>query len=241
MVKEGIGTVFQETIDRKPITNPHVMFMAIGDCNHLDEEGNDWRTDRSPLQVTQFEADLTITDQIEKIHVEGNGGGNHHESYSLAWYFAATKTSIDSFDKRGKKGYLFTVGDEEPNMTLFRSDIKRIFNEDIEAELSIEQVLAMAQRQWHVFHVIIEQGNHASHYLSRVQQAWRNVLGENVISLSDYTKLAEVVVSTMQITEGLDAKTVASSWSGDTSIVVQNATRGLVAKPTGRTDVAVRL
>ena len=34
------------------------------------------------------------------------------ESYELALYFAAYKTSCDAWEKRQKKGYLFTLGDE---------------------------------------------------------------------------------------------------------------------------------
>ena len=97
----GLGTLVTEIYDRKPISDPHMMFMGVGDV----EAG-----DRAPLQVTQFEADIRIAEQLQKLYLEQGGGGNTYESYSLAWYFAATRTAIDCFTKRGKKGYLFTVG-----------------------------------------------------------------------------------------------------------------------------------
>jgi hypothetical protein len=65
IAKGGLGQLFQGILDRKPVQNPHLMFMGIGDA----------RTDEAPLQVSQFEADNRIVDQLTKIWLEGNGGG----------------------------------------------------------------------------------------------------------------------------------------------------------------------
>ena len=78
------------------------MAMAIGDAE----------CDRAPLQVTQFEADIRLADQLRELWIEGGGGGNRGESYHLPWAFAAMRTSTDCFERRGRKGYLFTIGDE---------------------------------------------------------------------------------------------------------------------------------
>src|SRR3954463_5896235 len=39
LAREGLGTLFTGVLDRRPISDPHVMFMAIGDANF----------DRAPL------------------------------------------------------------------------------------------------------------------------------------------------------------------------------------------------
>ena len=44
-VREGLGTMVTEILDRKPVTDPHLMIMGVGDA---------W-SDQAPLQVTQFE------------------------------------------------------------------------------------------------------------------------------------------------------------------------------------------
>ena len=46
----AINKTVTDLCRNKPITNPHVMCAAIGDC----------KSDKSPLQVTQFEADIRI-------------------------------------------------------------------------------------------------------------------------------------------------------------------------------------
>ena len=94
IAKNGLNTLATEIYNRKPISDPHLMFMGIGDV----EVG-----DIAPLQVTQFEADIRIAEQLEKIYFEKGGGGNSYESYALAWYFAGLHTSIDCFEKRNKK------------------------------------------------------------------------------------------------------------------------------------------
>jgi hypothetical protein len=59
---------------------------------------------------------------------------------------------------------------------------------------------------------------------------WNKVLGQRALWLSDHKKLAEVVVSAIQVNEGADVGAVSDSWSGDTSVVVRSAVGGL-AKP----------
>ena len=221
LAREGLGVLFQEILDRKPVTDPHLMFMAIGDAT----------CDNAPLQVSQFEADDRIIKQLTEIYLEGRGGGNNFESYNLPWYFAANHTSIDCFEKRGKKGFLFTVGDEFPAAPLTREQILRVTGDSLQTDrLSNEDLLTMVSRMYHVFHVIVEQGSCARSNLSGVTKAWKEVLGQNVLSLSDYTKLSEVIVSAIQVVEGDSADKVVKSWSKETALVVSKAIGGLTTK-----------
>lgn len=214
IAKHGLGTLFVEILKRKPVSDPHLMFMAIGDAN----------SDQVPLQVSQFEADNRIVDQLTDIYVEGNGGGNQSESYQLPWYFAALHTSIDCLEKRGKKGYLFTLGDEWVPPDLTREQIKKFIGDEVERDYTTAELLTMVSRMYHVFHLVVEQGSYGSKPLA----SWKATLGERALLLSDHTKLAEVIVSTIQITEGANADEVADSWDGSTAVVVRKATSALV-------------
>lgn len=232
LAREGLGTLFTEILDRKPVSDPHLMFMAIGDFN----------CDKFPLQVSQFEADNRIIDQLTDIFLEGNGGGNNSESYEAPWYFAATHTSIDSFEKRNKKGYLFTVGDENAPPGLTPDQIKRYIGDDVQVGLTASQLFEMASRMYHVFHVIVEEGSHCRTYgADSVVASWRPVVGQHLIRLSDYTKLSEVIVSAIQVVEGADKGAVTSSWSGTTSVVVSKALSGMeVANASSKAAGVVR-
>jgi hypothetical protein len=220
MVKTGLGILFQEILDRKPVTDPHLMVMAIGDAV----------CDSTPLQVSQFEADIKITEWLEKIYIEGCGGGNDSESYHLPLYFAANHTSIDCFEKRGKKGYLFTIGDEMTPPKLTKDQIKRVCGDESSTDLTYEDLLEQAERMYEVFHIIVAEGNFARRDVDRVKHKWQEVLGQRAIVLTDYKSLSEVIVSIIQVNEGADTDTVTKSWSGDTSLVVKKAVSGLTTK-----------
>jgi hypothetical protein len=219
LIKGPLGTFIEEIYARKPVTDPHLMFMGVGDAFH----------DQAPLQVTQFEADLRIAEQLAGIYLEGNGGGNHSESYHLPWYFAGLRTRIDSMIKRNKKGYLFTVGDERVPPALTVDQIKRFLGDDVERDYTAAELLALAERNYHVFHIIVEQGGECSSPASRdrVFADWHALMGERAIPLSDYNHLSEVLVSTIQTNEGASKAAVAASWSGDTQLVVAHALKGL--------------
>jgi hypothetical protein len=217
IAREGLGTLFTGVLDRKPIEDPHVMFMGIGDANY----------DRAPLQVSQFEADARVIEQLALLYLEHGGGGNSFESYNLPWYFAANHTEHDSFVKRGKRGYLFTVGDEEAPHPLTVAQIKRFIGDTIEREIPTAELLRQVQRTYDVFHIIIEQGNHARSHGTMVRDSWTKLLGQRVISLADYTKLAETIVSAIEVAEGRDAATSAAGWGGKASSVVLAAVKNL--------------
>lgn len=219
LIKGSLGTAITEIYNRKPVPDPHLLFMGIGDAIY----------DQAPLQVTQFEADLRIAEQLAEIYLEGRGGGNASESYHLPWYFAGMKTKIDSMIKRNKKGYLFTVGDEEVPPPLTAAQIKKIIGDDAERDYTAAELLALAERSYHVYHIVVEEGAQCRSPGGRkeVYRTWNELMPEHVIPLTDYTKLSEVLVSTIQLNEGALAQDVAASWKGDTQMVVANALKGL--------------
>lgn len=220
IAREGLGTLFTGILDRKPITDPHVMFMGVGDA-HYDE---------APLQVSQFEADKRIIEQLTQLYLEHGGGGNSSESYHFPWYFAAMHTVHDAFEKRGKRGYLFTVGDEETPDALTKGQIKQFIGDEAERDYTAKELLELAQRTYDCFHVVILQGSHARSHEAKVRKAWTDLMGQHVIFLTDYTKLAETIVAAISVAEGIAADTAASGW-GVASSVVLDAVKNL---PKGR-------
>jgi hypothetical protein len=221
IAREGLGTLFTSILDRKPISDPHVMFMAVGDANY----------DAAPLQVSQFEADNRIVEQLTQIYLEHGGGGNNFESYNFPWYFAAFHTQHDSIEKRGKRGYLFTVGDEEAPRALTRDQVKRFIGDDLQSELSSTEMLSLAQRSYDVFHIVIKEGSHARGNLGAVMDSWTAMLGQRVIALDDHKKLAETIVSAIEIAEGADADSATKHWGGTAALSVHDAVKNL---PKGR-------
>ena len=221
LARQGLGTLFQEILDRKPITDPHLMFMAIGDANH----------DRAPLQVSQFEADNRIVEQLTKIFLEKGGGGNCFESYNLAHYFAANHTEHDSYVKRAKRGYLFTVGDEDVPAALTQDQIKTFVGDTVQADVSAEESLQDAERTYDVFHIIVEEGDYARRALDRVVSGWTRLMGQSAIRMPDHEKLSETIVSIIEAREGLATAKTASRFGTTVFSSVKHLAPSRTAKP----------
>ena len=171
--------------------DPQILFGAIGD--HI--------SDQSPFQIGQFESGHVELDKwLTTIFLEKEGGPWGEESYSLAWLFAARHTKLDSFEKRGQKGYLITAGDERVHDTIDAANMKRIFGGQGE-DLTAKELLVEAQQLYHVYHIHIEHSNGARS--ESVIRPWRELLGQNLIVLDDYNKIADTVTSIIKANKNL--------------------------------------
>lgn len=224
LMRTDLIKIAEGIYDRKPMPDPHIGILAIGDAF----------TDRAPLQATQFEASIALADQMRELWLEGNGGGNGGESYSLAHLFAATKTVADSWEKRGNKGVLITIGDEPIHDRIEGSDLARIMGAQYSTTMTKRQCVDLASQTYEVFHVVLATEGCASRGLSEVMNSWNEILPQRVIKLSDVTKLSETIVSVLQVINGERKEDVAASWGSGSSMVVFDAIKDLqVSKRNG--------
>ncbi|MEU1728643.1 hypothetical protein [Nonomuraea sp. NPDC005692] len=176
-------------------TDPQIMFGAIGDAT----------CDRAPLQVGQFESDNRMDDQLGLILLEGGGGGQKRESYELAMYFMARHTSIDCHEKRGKRGYLFVIGDEMPYQRVSRNHVKDLVGDRLTAPLGVADVVAELTRKYDVYFILPQGASYAGD--PEVLDSWRRLLGQNVLELDDLDAVCETIALTVGLGEdaiGLD-------------------------------------
>ena len=177
--------------EQKPIPCPQVLCCALGDS----------KSDRVPLQVTQFESDIRIIRQLTGLYLEGGGGGNGGESYHLAWYFAAHRTRTDCFARRRKKGHLITIGDDRCHKVLTRQEIFRVFGDDAAYDRSSEELLAAAEEQYHVSHICIDKGMPED---SGIFADWSALMPGRVavIGKKHTGCLAELIYALISVSEG---------------------------------------
>lgn len=183
MIKDGLPTLMSTLIQRG-VPDAALMFGAIGDHE----------CDRHPLQIGQFESgDAELDMWLTRTYLEGGGGGNAGESYLLAWYFAANHVKTDAFDKRKKKGFVFTIGDEPCLRSLPVSAIKESMGDSAQGQSTVsrEELLAAAQTQNHVFHI------HLNHGGRTCDRAWKEMLGDRLIEINDYRDVSKVIAETI--------------------------------------------
>jgi hypothetical protein len=218
------------------IKDPQVLFGAVGDYPN---------NEKAPLQVGQFESGVEMDDAITNIYLEGNGGGQTMESYQDALYFFAHRTSIDCFEKRGKKGYLFIIGDEKPFpespadelLTLLGKEASIApnpacpngFKHVIQGGATVKEIVRDVQEKYEVFFII---PNQSSYYdQAWLKETWSSLLGaERVIKLEDPEAVCETIGATIGLLEGaLAADAIASDLKdvGAGHSIVKAVTAGL--------------
>ena len=215
---DKLGVTMGEIYKRKVVTDPQICFAAIDDYITSDNEC---------LQVTQFESDIRIAEQMRELKFIKRGGGNSWESYPLVWYFASRHTSCDAI-KKGRKGIIITMGDDGVQPVISTREIKDVFGDTLEKDISTEQLLNEVNRNWEVFHINIAEGNS---YGRDVEQSWKRYLGSHSITVDDLNKIPEVIVSIIQALAGESIDKIAASWDGSTAVVVKEALRGLAITP----------
>ncbi len=169
--------------------DPQILFGAIGDAD----------TDRVPLQIGQFESDNRMDEQLRAILLEGGGGGQKSESYELAAYFLAEHVATDAWDKRGKRGYLFIIGDELNKPRLAARHIRAVIGDHVRRDVSVESIYRELAERWHVYYIL---PNQSSYYRDpEIADHWRGLLGQNFLKLDDPGAVCELIALTIGLGE----------------------------------------
>ncbi len=184
LVKDGLPTMVTKIIERGE-KDPQILFMGIGD--HV--------CDNYPLQVSQFESSDELLDKwLTSVYLESGGGGNNGESYMLAWYFAAFHTVTDSFEKRNKKGFLFTIGDEPVLPDISNHSLGDIMGGVGEyPNLTSNGLYEKACEKYHVFHIHVAETLAGS--FSETIEDWKQRLGENLIIAKDSNDIPNIIAN----------------------------------------------
>lgn len=188
----SLNNMITTILKNKAVKCPQVLCAAIGDV----------KSDKYPLQVTQFESDIRMVSQLMTLCLEGGGGGNGGESYNLLWYFASRHTKTDCYEKRKGKGLLFTVGDDKCHPDLSRTEVFCAFADNVQYTISNEELIREISDKYDIFHLYIENGNAGD---KDVYRYWNDLLPGRTcpISKSDISCLADLIVAIMLVNSGM--------------------------------------
>lgn len=158
------------------------MVMGIGDLSY----------DRAPIQISQFEADIRIAEQLDLVYMEHGGGGNAFESYTAAWYMGTRHTRLDCW-KRGKKGLLITMGDEPLNPYLPAKELEAATGDRLQADVDTKVLYREAAEKYDIRHL------HVCHrqpdmYMERVSASFGKVLPDGHLVITDLDGIADTLI-----------------------------------------------
>jgi hypothetical protein len=207
----GLLTLLQQ---KGYASDPQVLFGAVGDAT----------CDRVPLQIGQFESDNRMDDDLGHIVLEGGGGGQRTESYELAMYFMARHTSLDCWEKRGRKGYLFLIGDEMPYAFVKPNEVSKVIGDRLGEAITVQAIITELQRMYDVYYIMPAGSSYAGD--PQILGHWRKLLGQNVIELDDL----DAVCETIALTVGL----------GEQAVSLSTGLGDLIEVGSGQTDVVAR-
>lgn len=185
--KESLGRLMSQLVENGWVTDPQILFGAVGDAV----------SDRAPLQVGQFESGLEMDLWLTRIWLE-SGGGDLAESYLLVHWFAAHHTASDAWEKRRKKGYLFTIGDA-PNKALTPNQVRRVFGHAPTTPTQDTSVIALARARWNVFHILVSSSG--GRPPSSVVDPWKQLLGQGLLVLDKDEAINELIGAVLGLCE----------------------------------------
>ena len=177
-----------------------IMTSLYADSNLPDVEFcvmgiGDLACDSAPIQMSQFESDIRIAEQMDAIYFEGGGGGNSYESYTAAWYMGARHCDLDCW-KRGQKGIIITLGDELPNPYLPKT-LSYVTGDSLQDGVETKDLMNEVVDKFNIYHLSVNDKSSCYRYNNRnseLDKAWGQLLGENY-SVVTLDNLAETITN----------------------------------------------
>lgn len=167
------------------------LYEQISDIEFLIMGIGDLAYDDAPIQASQFESDIRIAEQLDKVYFEFGGGGNSYESYTAAWYFGLHNTKLDCWN-RGKKGIIITMGDELPNPYLPKTPLERKLGTSLQADIQTNDLYQEAIQKFDIYHLDV---NHRNRYdESDIYGKWEELLGDHFVK-SNLNSIADDIVN----------------------------------------------
>jgi hypothetical protein len=118
-------------------------------------------------------------------------------------------TALDSWEKRGRRGYLFIIGDEMAYGRVKPAQVHAVIGDRINEPLALKAILAELQQKFDVYFILPAAAGHGGD--AQILGFWRKLLGQNVIALEDLDAVCETIALTVglgeqaiDLAEGLD-------------------------------------
>lgn len=154
--------------------------------------------DQAPIQISQFESDIRIAEQLDKIYFERGGGGNSYESYTAAWYMGSRHMKLDCW-KRGAKGIIITTGDESLNPYLPKNGrycgLADATGDSLQADIDTKELYEEASKKFDIYHIAVnDRSTCYRNYEDEIENTFGQLLPPNHLKVATLDQLSEKIV-----------------------------------------------
>lgn len=181
-VAKKLNVVMTKLYDK--LADVEFLVMGIGDLSY----------DKYPIQASQFESDIRIAEQLDKVYFEFGGGGNNFESYTAAWYFGARHTKLDCWS-RGKKGIIITMGDERLNPYLpiqgRNCSFEGVVGDTLQGDVETGDLYREASEKFDIYHLDV---NHGVRFDDGIASSFKEYLDEKHFRQVNLDNIADEIV-----------------------------------------------
>eukprot|EP00005_Dracoamoeba_jomungandri_P006350 CAMPEP_0174261886 /NCGR_PEP_ID=MMETSP0439-20130205/12598_1 /TAXON_ID=0 /ORGANISM="Stereomyxa ramosa, Strain Chinc5" /LENGTH=302 /DNA_ID=CAMNT_0015346489 /DNA_START=57 /DNA_END=965 /DNA_ORIENTATION=+ len=166
------------------LDDPHVSFAPTGDA----------RSDKAPLQVSDFVVGMDMDDAIGKIYVERGGGAGCCETYELTAYYYLKHCTIPF----GSKPLFFFSADEDFYPEVAAADVKSVIGDSLKSDLDASAVMKALALKFNVF-VLRKTHYQESSFLNH----WKDAVGAGrVLTLSNPKACVDAILGIIAIVGG---------------------------------------
>lgn len=181
-VAKELNVIMTELYEK--VQDVEFMIMGIGDLSY----------DNAPIQASQFESDIRIAEQLDKIYFEAGGGGNAYESYTAAWYFGLNHCKLDCWN-RGKKGIIITLGDEPLNPYLPATPLSLSTGAKMQGDVETSELYKEVTQKYEVYHLAVDDRETSYwRYADKIKSSFGKYLDENHLKVVNMNNLANTIV-----------------------------------------------
>lgn len=169
-----------------------IAFCAVGDAY----------SDDYPLQIGSFAKGIELDSWLEKIVLEGYGGGQGMESYELAAYYLLKNAKFAP----GSEPIIFFIGDEAPYPKVNKSQAKE-FEIECEEECAVPFELLRKKVKDNVFMLLNRYNGYE--FCDSITKTWEKLLApKHVVKIGEEKAIVDLILGIISMHSG--ARTLAT-------------------------------
>lgn len=204
-----------------------ICFCAVGDAY----------TDSYPLQIGSFAKGIEIDSWLEKIVLEGCGGGQRKESYELAAYYLYKNTQFEV----GSEPIIFFIGDEKPYPTVNKLQAQKFGIECVESNIEPFGLLREKVKN-NVFMLLNKYCG--ERFENEITSCWQKLLApEHVIKIGEEKAIVDLmlgIISMVSSARDLETYKIDMKDRGQTQARIEGVSKSLENLSTALVPVKIK-